>query len=89
MVRKRFALAGYNQSALARELAPRNPKPMQAIISKVLAGKPISRATERKLKRALGLLQPPRKLHRIVVTPEQLQAWHNGQPIQKTQTPPE
>ena len=46
-----------------------------AVISKILAGKPVSQDTERRVGRALGIVKQPRRLHRVVMTDEQFRAW--------------
>ena len=46
-----------------------------ALLSKILAGKPVAPDTERRIGRALGIVKPPRRLHRVVMSDEQFRAW--------------
>ena len=54
-----------------------------ALLSKILAGKPVAPDTERRIRRALGLLPPPRRLHRVVMSDEQFRAWQALTPAQR------
>jgi len=54
-----------------------------AAMSRIMRGESVSRRKLLKVARLVEVLPPPRKLHRIVVTPEQLQAWRNGEAIRK------
>lgn len=67
-LRRRAQIAPLRQ--VARELGLR-PGPGSALISKVLAGKPISAESERMIGRALGVYPPARTVPRI--TPSKAQ----------------
>ena len=44
-------------------------------LSRILRGEPVSDATLRRIGRALGCVDPPRRLIRRTLTPQQAQAW--------------
>ena len=46
-----------------------------AHLSRMLTGGQVAGETERRIRRALGLLPPPRRLHRVVMSDEQFAAW--------------
>lgn len=72
-VQNRLESEGCSQRELVRRLG--EPPEFQAVLSKVLRGETVSRETARRIMRALGLLPPPRKLHRVCMTPEEFAAW--------------
>lgn len=51
------------------------PASDNALLSKLLRGEPVSTATLRRLGRALGILPPPRKLIRRVMSPAEAADW--------------
>ena len=67
------ANSGQSQAALAREhdLGASG----QVALSRILRGEPVSDATLRRIGRALGCVDPPRRLIRRTLTPQQAQAW--------------
>ena len=46
-----------------------------AVISKILAGKPVAPDTEQRIGRALGIVKPPRRVLRRAMTEAQARAW--------------
>lgn len=67
----RHSAGNYRALAAALGLGPNG----YATLQRIVTGKPVSRAAQVRVARALGVLPPPKKLHRVVMTPEQLAAW--------------
>lgn len=69
----------YKETGSFRKLAAAlgmEPNRTAPLLSKVLRGEPVSDATARRIGRALGILPPPRKYHRVVMSDEEYAAWH-------------
>ena len=54
-----------------------------AHLSRMLTGGQVAGETERRIRRALGLMPPPRRLHRVVMSDEQFRAWQGLTPAQR------
>ena len=80
-VSNRLESEGCSQRELVRRLG--EPPEFQAVISKVLRGETVSRETARRILRALGLLPPARRYHRVCMTPEEFAAWRRMTPQQR------
>lgn len=47
-----------------------------ATLNRIVLGAPVSMDAQRDIARRMGLLRPRRRLHRVVMTTEEMAAWH-------------
>lgn len=78
------ARRGRSLRQLATDLSL-EPDSGSALLSKALAGKPISVESYRRIGRALGIVPPPRRVLRRAMTEAQARAWDNLTSKQRNQ----
>jgi len=66
---------GMDQSLRGVTAALGLPASDNALLSKIMRGEPVSATTLRRVGRALGIVAPPRKLIRRVMSPAEAAAW--------------
>ena len=66
-----------NRSLAAICAAHGLPKTDAPALSRILRGEPVSVATLRRIGRALHCLEQPRKMHRVVMKEDEVQAWQS------------